>query len=366
KEALRLAARGRGMTHPNPMVGAVVVRDGKVLGKGYHKGPGKPHAEVVALSEAGDRAGGSDLFVSLEPCNHQGRTPPCCDAILEAGVRRVVMADRDPNPSVAGGGFERLQGAGIVAECGLLREEARGLNAAYRKLVVEGRPLIHIKVAATADARVAARGGASRWITGDEARKAAHRMRRESDAIMVGRGTVAADDPELTVRMVRLRGARPPLRVAVDSRLSMSLESRLSQGGKPGVIVATTAFRDEKKVDVLRERGVEVLELPDENGRVDLHSLLSKMAERGIASIMVEGGPTLVASLIEKGLADSLSLFLAAEVFGDSEARSWIEGRKVEDPKEGIPLRWKRIRRVGKDLLLEADILNGEGRCLQG
>ncbi|MDY6794221.1 MAG: bifunctional diaminohydroxyphosphoribosylaminopyrimidine deaminase/5-amino-6-(5-phosphoribosylamino)uracil reductase RibD [Actinomycetota bacterium] len=361
RNALELAARGRGRTHPNPMVGAVVVKNGKVLGKGYHKGPGTPHAEVVALREAGKGAKGAELYVNLEPCNHHGNTPPCCDAILRAGIARVVIADGDPNPSVKGGGMERLERCGIEVECGIMRNRARDLNAAYRMLVIKKRPLVHIKVAATADAKVAARGGASRWITGEEARKMAHAMRRESDAIMVGRGTVDVDDPELTVRMVRLRGAKPPLRVVVDSRLSISAKSRLAGGGEPRVIVASTADHDCEKAELLRRRGVEIVQVAEADGRVDLESLLELLAGKGVAHLLVEGGPTLVTSFLELGLADRLSMFIAPRVFGDSEARSWVEGRTVEDPELGVSLLWRKASRVGDDLLLEADILGGEG-----
>jgi diaminohydroxyphosphoribosylaminopyrimidine deaminase/5-amino-6-(5-phosphoribosylamino)uracil reductase len=356
KMALSLAAKGRGMAHPNPMVGAVLVKYGMVIGKGYHKGPGTRHAEVVALREAGEEAAGAALYVTLEPCNHQGRTPPCTDAILEAGVERVITAASDPNPLVKGGGEERLRKAGVRVEGGLLEERARKINAAYEKLVLTGKPLVTLKVAATADGKVAARGGASKWITGEKARRVAHRMRRECDAVLVGRGTVEMDDPELTVRMVPLRGARPPLRVVVDSRLSLDLSSRLARGGEPQVVVATTAAHDRKKAEILRGRGVEVLVLGDKEGLVNLDELLMALGKKGAAHLMVEGGPTLVASFLEQGLVDRLALFIAPEVFGDKEARSWMEGRVVTDPSQAICLKWSASRRVGEDLLLEADI----------
>ncbi len=356
RKALALAARGRGMTHPNPMVGAVVVKDGKVVGEGFHRGPFTAHAEALALERAGVEARGSTLYVTLEPCNHQGRTPPCTEAIIAAGVARVVMAERDPNPEVKGGGAARLTEAGLKVEAGLLAVESSRLNEAYEKYVLTGMPLVTVKMAATADGKVATRSGASRWISGEKARRMVHAMRRESDAVLVGRGTLESDDPELTVRMVRLRGARPPLRVVADSRLSMSLERRLAQGGEPPVIVATTAAGDDGKAALLRERGVEVLVLPEDGGRVDLRELLKKLAERGVARVLVEGGPTLVAALCEQGLVDRLALFLAPRVFADAEAPSWVEGKKTYDPQEVIPLRWSKARTVGEDLLLEADL----------
>ncbi|MGQ9704731.1 MAG: bifunctional diaminohydroxyphosphoribosylaminopyrimidine deaminase/5-amino-6-(5-phosphoribosylamino)uracil reductase RibD [Actinomycetota bacterium] len=356
--ALSLAARGRGMTHPNPMVGAVVVRDGEVVGKGYHRGPFTPHAEAVALAEAGERSRGATLYVSLEPCNHHGRTPPCTEAVLEAGVARVVVAAPDPNPAVKGGGAERLRSAGIEVVTGILRRESEELNAAYIKYVTTGLPLVTLKVAATADGKVATRAGLSRWITGKAARKLVHEMRRASDAVLVGRGTVEADDPELTVRHVPLRGAHQPLRVVVDSRLSMGLDRRLAQGGLPKVVVATTPAHDPEKAQELRRRGVEVWVLePSADGCVSLRQLLAALGRAEVAHLLVEGGPRLVTNFLREGLADRLALFLAPTVFGDREARSWVEGLKVEDPSQGLSLRWKRQRRVGEDLLLEAEVL---------
>jgi diaminohydroxyphosphoribosylaminopyrimidine deaminase/5-amino-6-(5-phosphoribosylamino)uracil reductase len=360
RRALSLAARGKGRTHPNPMVGAVIVKEEKIIGEGYHRGPGKPHAEIEALKKAGDACRGAHLYVNLEPCNHQGRTPPCTDAIIDSGVDKVVMACVDPNPTVRGGGAERLAQAGVKVESGLLEKSAHELNAAYEKLVITGCPLVEVKVAATADGKVAARGGDSKWITGETARTTVHRMRRECDAVMVGKGTVKADDPELTVRMVPLRGASPPLRVVVDSHLSLHLDCRLAQGGEPGVIVATTANHDEEKAETLRNRGVKVLVLEDEAGRVDLKKLLPALGERGVARLLVEGGPTLVASLFEQGLVDRLSLFIAPKVFGDKSSPSWIEGMVVTDAGSGIILEWTDIRRQGEDLLLRAEVLGSK------
>jgi diaminohydroxyphosphoribosylaminopyrimidine deaminase/5-amino-6-(5-phosphoribosylamino)uracil reductase len=356
KMALSLAAKGKGMTHPNPMVGAVLVKKGDIMGSGYHKGPGKPHAEIEALEQAGVEAAGADLYVTLEPCNHYGRTPPCTEAILKSGVRRVVFAAKDPNPSVAGGGEQRLREAGIEVRGGILAEKASRLNEAYEKLALTGKPLVTIKAAVTADGKIATRGGASKWITSEKARRAVHRMRRECDAVVVGRGTVDIDDPELTVRMVRLGGARPPMRVVVDSRISMSLQSRLAQGGDPQVIVAATKEHDREKAEELRSRGVKVLELGDKDGRVDLEELLLSLGGMGAAHVMVEGGPTLTTSFLLDGLADRLALFVAPKVFGDNEARSWVEGCIIEDPSHALDFRWRRATLVGDDIFLEAEV----------
>jgi diaminohydroxyphosphoribosylaminopyrimidine deaminase/5-amino-6-(5-phosphoribosylamino)uracil reductase len=278
---------------------------------------------------------------------------------MAAAVKRVVIAAADPNPGVKGGGKERLREAGLEVQSGLMAERASGLNEAYEKYIRTGTPLVIVKMAATADGRVAARGGASKWISGERARKMVHAMRRESDAVLVGRGTVERDDPELTVRMVPMRGARPPVRVVVDSRLSIPLECRLAEGGDPQVIVATTAAHDRGKAEELRSRGVRILELAENGKGVDLHQLMKALGEMEVARLLVEGGPRLVASLCEEGLADHLALFVAPRVFGDEEARSWIEGRKVEDPALGLSLVWKRARKVGEDLLLEADMGRG-------
>lgn len=346
------------MTHPNPMVGAVVVKEGKVVGKGFHRGPFTPHAEAVALAEAGDDAAGATLYVTLEPCDHHGRTPPCTEAILRAGISRVVIAAPDPNPKVKGGGAERLRASGLQVETGLLRKESEELNAAYIKYVTTNMPLVTVKVAATADGKVAARSGESHWITGKAARKLAHDMRRASDAVLVGRGTVEVDDPELTVRHVPLRGAHPPLRVVVDSRLSLSLDSKLAKGGPPQVVMATTRDHDPRKARELRRRGVEVwvLDTAPEGG-VDLVDLLKALGKAEVVHLLVEGGPKLIASFFRAGLVDRLSLFLAPRVFGDEKARSWIEGLRVDHPAQGLPLRWTRQRRLGEDLLLEAEVL---------
>lgn len=355
------------MTHPNPMVGAVVVRDGEVVGKGYHRGPFTPHAEAMALAEAGERSRGATLYVTLEPCNHHGRTPPCTEAVLEAEVARVVVAAPDPNPAVKGGGAERLRSAGIEVVTGILQRESEELNAAYVKYVTTGLPLVTLKVAATADGKVATRTGLSRWITGKAARKLVHEMRRVSDAVLVGRGTVEADDPELTVRHVPLRGAHHPLRVVVDSHLSMGLDRRLAQGGLPKVVVATTPAHDPEKAQELRRRGVEVWVLePSTEGCVDLRQLLAALGRAEVAHLLVEGGPRLVTKFLRERLADRLALFLAPSVFGDREARSWVEGLKVEDPSQGLSLRWKRQRRVGEDLLLEAEVLRREAARAAG
>jgi diaminohydroxyphosphoribosylaminopyrimidine deaminase/5-amino-6-(5-phosphoribosylamino)uracil reductase len=274
-------------------------------------------------------------------------------------VKWVVIGAGYINPDVWGGGAVRLREAGLEVEEGILAERSSRLNEAYEKYVTTGTPLVVVKMAATADGKVATAGGYSKWISGEKARRLVHAMRRESDAVLVGRGTVQHDDPELTVRMVPLRGARPPVRVVVDSRLSLPLDCKLAQGGEPQVIVATTAEHDREAARVLSSRGVRVLEIAGDPDRVDLRMLMREMGRMEIARLLVEGGPTLVASFLESGLADRLALFMAPRVFGDTRARSWIEGREIGDPSHGLPLRWKGARNIGEDLLLEADMEGG-------
>jgi len=346
------------MTHPNPMVGAVVVKDGEVVGRGYHRGPGTPHAEAMALEEAGELSAGSTLYVTLEPCNHHGRTPPCTEAILARGVSRVVMAMRDPNPHVAGGGADRLREAGLRVEEGLLRREAAELNKGYLSLVLRGRPWLTVKMASTADGKAAAPGGNSRWITGEEARRVVHRMRRECDAVMVGSGTAILDDPELTVRMVSLGKGRPPRRVVVDSRLRLPLEGRLAMGGDPPVLVAVAEGHDRRAAEVLRSRGVEVLQCGN-GDMVDLHLLLRMLGERGVAHLLVEGGPRLVGSLFREGLVDEVVLFLAPRVLGNPEAPDWVTGLGITSLTEAWEMRWTEVRRTGRDLMLRARPIEG-------
>ncbi len=355
---MRLARLGAGMTHPNPMVGAVVVKDGQIVGKGFHRGPGTPHAEAVALAEAGRRAEGSTLYVNLEPCNHHGRTPPCTEEILSRGVSRVVMAMRDPNPHVRGGGMERLREAGLRVEEGILREQAVELNRFYLSLVLRGRPWVTLKMACTADGRAAGPDGRSKWISGEEARRAVHRMRRESDAVMVGSGTVICDDPELTVRMVPLDGAKAPLRVVVDSRLRVSPDRRIFNPAEPPVLVAVSKDHDRNRSSLLRKSGVEIVEC-GEGDAVDLRKLLSLLGERGVAHLLVEGGPMLAGSLIREGLVDELVVFMAPLLVGSDEAPAWVRGMNTPSLSQAIRLRWVEMKKSGEDLMLRARPLDG-------
>ena len=310
RRALDLAERGLGLVSPNPLVGAVVVRGEDVVGEGWHEGPGTPHAEATALAEAGERARGATLFVTLEPCDHFGRMPPCTQAIVEAGVAEVVAAMRDPNPIVDGRGFAALERAGIRVRTGVLEREAERQNAAFVRHVTTELPLVTVKVAATLDGKVAARDGSSRWITGEESRADVHRMRAAADAIVVGAGTVPADDPALTVRHPGYRG-RPVLRVVVDAAGRVPATGRLFSGEAP-TLVATTDAAPQDVALAWRAAGAEVLTVAaDANGGVFLAELWAALGKQGVQSVMVEGGPTLTASAVRDGLVDRVVVFLA-------------------------------------------------------
>jgi diaminohydroxyphosphoribosylaminopyrimidine deaminase/5-amino-6-(5-phosphoribosylamino)uracil reductase len=347
--ALRLARKGLGRTSPNPPVGAVVVRGRSVVGSGYHRRAGGAHAEIEALAEAGGRARGATLYVTLEPCNHHGRTPPCTEAVLAAGVRRVVFGVRDPNPNVRGRGARRLGRTVEVSE-GVEAAACRELIAAFARHARSGRPLVTLKLAASTDGRIATRTGASRWITGNRARRLVHRLRDEMDAVMVGAGTVIADDPALTCR---IRGGRDPLRVVVDGRLRIPLKARvLTNGAARGTLIATMN-RKPRSVERLRRLGATVLVLPDANGRLSLGRLLDELGRRGVASLLIEGGAALAAHALREGVVDRLLLFFAPKLIG-GDGIPMIGPLGVLRPEQALPLRDVRLSRIGEDFLLRA------------
>jgi diaminohydroxyphosphoribosylaminopyrimidine deaminase/5-amino-6-(5-phosphoribosylamino)uracil reductase len=354
--ALRIAEQGLGRTSPNPMVGAVLVKGGRVVGEGAHLRAGGPHAEVVALAAAGDAARGATCYVSLEPCAHVGRTPPCVDALMRAGVARVVAACRDPNPAVGGHGLERLAAAGLDVTLGVREAEARALNRAFLCAVTTGRPHVTLKAAMTLDGKIAAADGSSRWITGEAARLEAHRLRFAADAVLVGLGTVLADDPRLTVRHPGLP-AKEPYRVVADSRLRIPAEAEVLRAGDPGrTIVACVAPAEPARAAALRARGARVLELPaTDGGRVDLRALLGALRALSVIAVLAEGGGELGGALAEARLVDRVAFFVAPRLLGGREAPGPIGGRGYP-LKDALALLDVRTRRVGDDLLVEADV----------
>lgn len=351
--AIRLARRADGRTNPNPRVGAVVVRGGRIIGKGYHHRAGAPHAEVLALREAGGRARGSTLYVTLEPCVHQGRTGPCTEEILDAGVKRVVVGMRDPNPQVNGKGVARLRRKGIAVELGVRSEACRRLNEDYAKLITSGLPFVVWKAAASIDGKLATRSGESRWITGESSRLLVHRLRATSNAIVVGAGTVLADDPLLTSRIGR-GPARNPLRVVVDSRLRIPAQARVCQvDSSTRTLVATTKAAPARKVLKMERKGIEILVLPGRGGKVNLAILLQALGKRGIMNVLLEGGPELAASFLREGLIDKMCIFLAPKLIGGKEAPGLLGGAGIFRIRQALPVREMSVRRIGEDLLIE-------------
>lgn len=347
-QALRLAERGLFSTTPNPRVGCVLVREGVVVAEGWHERAGGPHAEVHALQAAGDRAKGATAYVTLEPCSHHGRTPPCCEALLAAGVNRVVAAMQDPNPLVAGQGVAWLRDAGLVVESGLMAAEARELNIGFVSRMERGRPWVRLKAAASLDGRTALENGQSQWITGPEARQDGHRWRARACAILTGIGTVRDDDPQLTVRDVET--GRQPLRVVVDSRLEIDPSARILQGER---VLVVAAIENHLLASILEARGAEVLFLPNDAGKVDLHALMRELAKRGINELHVEAGFKLNGSLLREGLVDELLLYLAPSLIGDA-SRGLFHLPALEDLAEKRTLQWRDVRQVGGDLRVVA------------
>jgi diaminohydroxyphosphoribosylaminopyrimidine deaminase/5-amino-6-(5-phosphoribosylamino)uracil reductase len=354
ERALGLAERGRGLTSPNPLVGAVVVAEGRILGEGFHEGPGRPHAEIVALGEAGDGARGATLYTTLEPCDHFGRTPPCTRAIAGAGVARVVCAMGDPNPVVDGRGFAALEAAGIEVRTGVLAHDAMRLNEAYAKHVRTGLPFVTWKMAASLDGKVASRDGTSRWITGEAARADVHRLRAAADAILVGAGTALADDPSLTVRDPGYRGG-PPLRVLVDARGRVPETGDLFDIAAP-TMVATTSLAPRQRKEAWRARGAEVVEYEPEGGGVPLPQLLSDLGKRDMQGVLLEGGPTLAWSMVEDRAVDKVVVYLAPKLIGGRDAPGVLGGRGFAPIAQAMQLSVASFDRVGDDLRVEAHV----------
>jgi diaminohydroxyphosphoribosylaminopyrimidine deaminase/5-amino-6-(5-phosphoribosylamino)uracil reductase len=346
-EALRLAERGRRTTTPNPRVGCVIVRGGEVVGRGWHERAGGPHAEIAALAGAGDRARDADLYLTLEPCAHQGRTPPCAEALVRAGVRRVVAAMQDPNPLVAGKGFAILRDAGIEVQCGLLETEARELNIGFVSRMTRARPWVRLKLAASLDGRTALANGKSQWITGEAARRDGHRLRADACAVLTGIGTVRDDDPRLTVRNVET--SRQPARVVVDSRLETPAEAKVLEGGA----LVFCAVNDTAAAGALAGRGAEVVVLPDARGKVDLAAMMQELGRRGFNEVLVEAGFKLNGSLLAAGLVDELVIYLAPHLLGDS-ARGMFNLPALEDLTGRRELAIRDLRMVGRDLRIIA------------
>ncbi len=347
-QALELAGRGLYTTTPNPRVGCVIVKDGAVVASGWHEKTGLPHAEALALKAAAARARGATLYLNLEPCSHQGRTPPCVDAIIEAGVKRVVAAIGDPNPKVAGAGFAKLRAAGIAAEQGLREDEARELNIGFLARMARGRPWVRMKIAASLDGRTALANGKSQWITGEAARADGHRWRARACAVLTGFGTVRDDDPQLNVRGVDT--PRQPLKIVVDSKFEISPSARLLKEGKTLVV---GAVNDEKKITELKTVGAGIAIIPNDDGKVELFKLMEELARRELNEIHVEAGTKLNGSLLQAGVVDELLVYLAPSVVGDS-GRGMFNLPELTDLSQTKALKIREVERVGEDLRILA------------
>jgi diaminohydroxyphosphoribosylaminopyrimidine deaminase/5-amino-6-(5-phosphoribosylamino)uracil reductase len=358
KRAIQLARKGVGKTSPNPAVGSVVVNGGEIVGEGWHRKAGTPHAEVHALRQAGERAKGADLYVTLEPCSHFGKTPPCADTVIAAGISRVFVGMIDPNPLVSGRGVEKLRKSGVEVVAGLLEAGCRELNQPFIKHVTTALPFVTMKSAMTMDGKTAALSGDSRWITSESSRKLVHRLRAGVDAVMTGSGTLLADDPQLTVRMAR---GKSPVRIVVDSTLQTPVDCRLmSEAGKTPVIIATISS-DRSKAGALAEKGAEVLICHQNDGRVDLHDLLARLGARGIQSILLEGGERLCGEMLRHRLIDRFLFFYAPKILG-GEGKGLFAGAGAPFMKDSLPLSIKKVSRIGADILVEAC---PEGECSQ-
>lgn len=358
--ALTLARRGAGKTSPNPAVGCVIVKDGVVVGEGWHRKAGTPHAEVHALRHAGELSRGADVYVTLEPCSHFGKTPPCADALVDAGVGRVFIGMVDPNPKVSGRGIERLRFAGIEVVTGIREVECRRLNEPFLKHVTTGLPFVILKSAMTMDGKTATATGDSRWISNEKSRRYVHRLRSMVDAIMVGVGTVLADDPQLTAR---IPGGQDPQRVVVDSSLRISPDARMfCQESSVATIIATVSD-DRHRVEQLESLGAEVLRCRGNQGRVDLRDLLARLGARGVQSILLEGGSELAGEALRAGLIDKCVLFYAPKFLGGADGFGLFGGPSTKRMDECLRLKDVTVRRFGDDVMIEA---YPEEPCLPG
>ncbi len=354
RAALRLARRGVGGTHPNPRVGAVVLRGPDRIASGHHERAGLAHAEVRALEAAGPRASGATLVVTLEPCAHYGRTPPCVDSILKAGIRRVVVGMRDPTPIVNGRGLRLLRAAGLEVVEGVLEEECRALNPAYLKFLATGLPWVLLKSMVSLDGRTASESGESRGLGSDAEQRLAHRLRAEHDAVLVGVGTVLADDPELTVRLAR---GRSPMRVVLDSELRTPLSSKLVSSARLTPLLVATVSTDRARAAALEDAGARVWRLePGPDGRVPVEPLLRRLAHEGALALLVEGGATVSSAFLRAGLVDRVALGIAPVLLGGKRAPVWTQDLGRSRLAEGIQVSDLRVRRVGPDLWLEGDL----------
>ena len=353
--ALDLARKGKGWTTPNPLVGAVIVKGGRIIGQGYHQKYGQPHAEVNAIASAKEDVTGATLYVTLEPCSHFGKTPPCSDLLIDKNIKRVVVGTLDPNPLVAGKGIERLRNNGIEVVTGVLEEESQKLNEIFIKYIVTKEPFVVMKNAMSLDGKIATVTGESQWISGESSRKQVHSLRHELAGIMVGIETIIKDDPQLTSRTLN---SRNPIRIVVDSQLRIPIASKvLTQQDKAKTIVATTKRANNEKLDTLKQMGIEVIVIKEKYERVDLRELMKVIGAKGIDSILLEGGANLNFSALEEGIVDKIQSYIAPKIIGGKEAKTAVEGAGIQLLKNAFKIDRMTPVMVGEDLFVEGYIV---------
>ena len=371
--AIQLAKKGEGWTNPNPMVGAVIVKDGRIIGEGYHKKCGELHAERNAIASLTESAEGATIYVTLEPCCHYGKTPPCTEAIIEQKIKKVVIGSRDPNPKVAGKGAQILRESGITVVQDFMREECDRLNPVFFHYITTKTPYVVMKYAMTLDGKIATKTGASKWITGETARQEVQRMRHRYMGIMAGIGTVLADDPMLNVRV---EGWKSPVRIVCDSSLRIPLDSQIVRSAKEYRTIVAYAGREEneeitekitKKIEQLHAKGVDTICCPDEKGQIDLKKLMTYLGNEGIDSILLEGGGTLNDSALRAGIVKEVHCFIAPKLFGGKNSKTPVEGIGIGLPSEALKLKCTDICRIGEDIRIICQVCEKEqeGPCLQ-
>lgn len=365
-EALKIAKYGLGRTSPNPMVGSIIVKDNRIVGQGWHRKAGTPHAEIHALNQAGDLAKDATIYVTLEPCCHHGRTGPCSEAIVKSGIKRAVVAMRDPNPLVASKGIEELKNAGIDVTVGVLEDEAIKLNEVFIKWITSGLPFVTLKTAISLDGKIASYTGHSKWITGSASRHFVHKLRDCYDAILVGIGTVIADDPSLTTRLDEINPneyqGKSPVRVIVDSKARIPLTAKVLNDGCAQTIIAVSAEADSDKVNALQEKGAEILAISKDeaNGGIYLPELLKKLGELKYTSVFIEGGANINASFLKYDLVDKVYWFIAPKIIGGENAKGPIGGTGVDTVDKAVKLKDIEITQIDEDILVSANIVKRE------
>ena len=360
RRAIELAKQGEGWTSPNPLVGAVIVKQGQIIGEGYHARYGEYHAERNALMACTEPAEGADLYVTLEPCCHYGKQPPCVEAIVQAGIRRVFVGSDDPNPLVAGKGIRYLRERGITVETHVLKEECDRLNPVFFHYIRKKTPYVVMKYAMTMDGKIAAYTGASKWVTGEQARAYVQQERHRYRGIMVGVGTVLTDDPMLSCRMP---GGRNPVRIICDTHLRTPVSSQVVKTAKEIPTILAVCETDRSRYQPYQEAGCQILTLPDADGHLDLNALMEKLGEERIDSVLLEGGGTLNWAALKSGIVREVHAYMAPKLFGGSEAKTPVEGRGVPDPAEAVHLKVREIRHLGEDLLIESEVQGVYGNC---